>query len=475
MKRKPLTTILGIELTRDRLSAVELRLKGGQTVVERVAEAALAVDVMNSDPELAGSEIVSHLDAAGIRARKCVLCLSGESLLIQNVDLTGVEEGDVEGLLVIEAERGFPFAPEDLILASSRYVDPSGKPFATLAAVAVSHLNPLLAALHKAKLQVIGVTPSAPALLDTENRAVDAALVVDGKKLLFAVGAGQGVSLLRSFAGVTLLDDAKNADESADFDELRRELRLTLRRLAPDLRAALKRVRIFGRRDIAAPIKEILEGELSDAGLRAVYAGVNETGTIVEAGGGQPLPAVTRAAARILDGHAPALEFWRPREPRWRAQLRRLMARGILVRLGLAAGLAVFLLASAFAFQGWRLSSRENRWSAMRPDVDRLQAIQDGIRARRAWIDTEPERLDILRALTAAFPETGSVWLRSIEIREAGTVACLGFGKSNRACLETLKTLRDAPGVTLLQVDQMRGDNPVQFSFRYTWKKETAE
>jgi hypothetical protein len=71
--------------------------------------------------------------------------------------------------------------------------------------------------------------------------------------------------------------------------------------------------------------------------------------------------------------------------------------------------------------------------------------------------------------LTVAFPETGSVWARTLEIGEEGMVKCTGFAKSNRDCLSVFETLRETPGVEELQIMQVRGDDPVQFSLNYLW------
>ena len=66
-----------------------------------------------------------------------------------------------------------------------------------------------------------------------------------------------------------------------------------------------------------------------------------------------------------------------------------------------------------------------------------------------------------------AFPEGGDVWAKSIEIDENSKVTCSGFARSQGALLPVLDRLRGRPDVTEVQVQQMRGANPVQFTFTF--------
>jgi hypothetical protein len=100
----------------------------------------------------------------------------------------------------------------------------------------------------------------------------------------------------------------------------------------------LKQVRVFGGSKISSAVQEMIDDELTEAGLKAAPAGVTETGEICDGETGQDFPGGIRAASRALQSEGSVLEFWRPREGRLRAWVRRLLARGPLVRLGVAAG-----------------------------------------------------------------------------------------------------------------------------------------
>ncbi len=469
MKRKQRTNLVGIELKSDRLRVVELRMHGGQMSVEGSASLPLAIDVFTGDPELSAGEIRLQLEAAGIRTREAVLCLSAANLLTQRVDLTGVPEADIDSLLALEAERAFPFAPEEVVVAGSRLEDGEGDPWATLVAVPASHLLPQLTVLRKARVRLVSITAGVVALLDSQGGEADAVMLADSQRVELAAEYRGGVALIRSFE--TSAAEGGTEEDADVLDDMQRELRITLRRAPRKMLAGLKRVRVFASDRMPEAVQRRMDAELAEAGLAPVNAGVTEDGTIREGDPGQALPELVRAVSLALKDRSPELEFWRPREGRWRGRLRRLLAKGLLVRAGLVAGLMVVLLIGAFAIQAWRAGSLERKWAAVESDVGRLQKIQDEIRARRPWADVEPDRLEVVRALTEAFPETGSVWVRTLEVRETNLVECAGSARSTRDYLAMLEALRKTPGVTGLQVGQVKGGSPIQFSFKYTWKR----
>ena len=98
-----------------------------------------------------------------------------------------------------------------------------------------------------------------------------------------------------------------------------------------------------------------------------------------------------------------------------------------------------------------------------------LEEIQQRIRRYRPWFDTTPRSLVILRRLTEAFPETGEVTAKTVEIRASGLVSCSGTATDNTALLQTLERLRAVPSIADVQVDQVRGRSPMQFTFNFRW------
>ena len=111
----------------------------------------------------------------------------------------------------------------------------------------------------------------------------------------------------------------------------------------------------------------------------------------------------------------------------------------------------------------------------MRSNVADLEALQLKIRQFRPWFEPAPQTLEVLEALVAAFPDQGDVWAKSIHITEGSKVACTGFARSQSALMALLDRLRSRPDVTGLQLQQVRGENPVQFSVTYKWEARHAQ
>jgi hypothetical protein len=89
--------------------------------VQKTFSANLTLDPLNGDPELVGREIRNHLQQAGVRERQCVVCIPLNWALTLQTPLPEMPEEDVESYLAIEAERGFPYGPEALLVATSVY------------------------------------------------------------------------------------------------------------------------------------------------------------------------------------------------------------------------------------------------------------------------------------------------------------------------------------------------------------------
>jgi hypothetical protein len=79
------------------------------------------------------------------------------------------------------------------------------------------------------------------------------------------------------------------------------------------------------------------------------------------------------------------------------------------------------------------------------------------------------KHLRILRRLTEAFPEEGSVSLKTLEIRDTSEVTCSGVARDNQAWLKLLDQLREAPQITEVNVQNVRGKAPLQFSLIFRW------
>jgi Tfp pilus assembly protein PilN len=159
-------------------------------------------------------------------------------------------------------------------------------------------------------------------------------------------------------------------------------------------------------------------------------------------------------------------EFVIPQPRKWEAMFVRYNTRRYRWIAGVALGL-VLLPMLGFFVRSEQEGHLEKQWAAMSGTVADLDALQTAIRRFRPWFDATPQNLQVLETLFAAFPEQGDVWAKTIQIKAGGTVICTGFARNRPAILALTDRLRTHPGVSAVQTQQIRGENPIQFTLTY--------
>jgi hypothetical protein len=463
-KRKRLTSVLGLALDGSRLEGVVLRRSNGSLQLRQTFSATLSLDPLTAAPELVGREIRNHLDAAGVRERHCVVGVPLKWALTAHTELPPLPDADAASLLQLEAERGFPSDVATLRLAHSSCPLAAGKQHVTLAGIPNVHLAVLEQVLVAAKLKPVSFSIGIMALQPPASEASDGvlALAIGESQAGLQITRGGGVAALRALEGVIENEGGRRVLLAGLVS---REARITLGQLPAELRAAVKRIRIFGPRDLAQPLADEMELRFEPMGLKvemvSAYA-PDEFGVQLP-----PEASVSPAfslAARWLAGESPVFEFLPPK-PSVLEQLFTRYASGRLRSAGAVAAGVMVLAGALFLFQEFQLIWFRSQWSAMSDKVQELDGLQQQIRQYHPWFDDSFRSLTILRQLTQAFPEDGSVTAKTMEIRDGNTVTCTGTAQDNTALLRTLNQLRTAEGVTDIKLQQIRGKSPMQFSF----------
>jgi hypothetical protein len=292
--------------------------------------------------------------------------------------------------------------------------------------------------------------------------------------LALTVGEG-GVGLRISVAGgVVALRSLDSAVENEGgrpklhAEVVAREARITLGQLPAELRGAVKHIRIFGPRELAQPLADEMELKFEPMGLRVdlvtAYA-PDEFGVTLPAEA--PISAAFSMAANLLAERKPAFEFLPPK-PNQLEQLVKKYSSGRFGTVGAVAGGVVALVLLAFFVQQIQLWSLRSQWSKIETKVAQLQVIQNQIKQYRPWYDGTFKNLSILRQLSLAFPEDGSVTAKNIEVRD-GVVTCSGTARDYASLLGMQAKLRAATGVSGVKLQQVRGKSPMQFVFAFNY------
>ena len=469
MKAKQISTILGLAFEGGRLSLCLMQRVGGRQLrVEENLNLPLTLDPLNDEPELVGREIRNHLDEAGIHERRCAVCLPLKWMLTLHADLPDLSGEDLNSFIALQAERSFPFSPEDLAIAESRLAPAEGPAQATLMALSRHSLGNLQSLLKAAGLHPLTITTAVATLPRQEASAV---LLAGGGGLDLAILAGGGVAAVRSLGEAMTL-----GSEGArwDFDLIARQARITLGRLPEALRGEIKTLRILGAPDQVEALARGMRDGLAVQGL-VIDAKQVRVGGSDHAGEDKAFwsPAYAVAAC-CMEGRIPIFEFLPPHVSRFKQLAGRISARRALYLGGGAIGI-ILLVATTFTLQGLRLRRLEREWTAMKPKVERVEALQRSVRAFRPWFGSSVETLAIAAHIASAFPAEGTVWVKKIEIKDLSTVVCTGNASDNRDLLKLLDALRKIPGLADLQVSQVRGNSPLQFSLSFHWKGETSD
>jgi hypothetical protein len=278
------------------------------------------------------------------------------------------------------------------------------------------------------------------------------------------ITCGGGVAALRALEGALELQGSQWVLHA---DLVAREARITLGRLPAELRDAVKRIHVYGPQNLAQQLADEIELRLEPMGLKVERVARYAPGRF-----GVQLPpdaAVSPSfslAAAKLTGQPWGFEFLPPKISAWQ-QLNARYSSGRLRFAGAAAGAVVLIVGGLFGFQQWQLARLGSQWKGMEARVEDLDKVQKQIRQFRPWSHDSVRALSILRQVTLAFPEEGSVTAKTVEIHDLNTVTCTGTAQNNRSLLAVVDKLSKTEGVKDPKIVNTRGRSPVQFTLDF--------
>lgn len=467
-KPKRLTSVLGLTLDGSRLEGVVLRRSNEALQLQQTFSVTLSLDPLTAAPELVGREIRNHLDAAGVRERRCIVGVPLKWTLTAPVEMPALSDADAASFLQLESERSFPCDVATLRLADSRCPLADGRQHVILAGIFSNHLARLETVLQAAKLKPVsfslGITALQPASEKTSEGVL--ALTIGETHVGLQVTCGGGVASLRALEGAV---ENEAGRRTLQADHVAREVRVTLGQLPAELRERIHRIRIFGPRDLAQQLADEMTLRFEPLGLKVDVISAfapNEFGVVLPPDASVS-PAFSLAARRLVE-RPPVFEFLPPK-PTLLQQLGTKYSSSGFRTVGTVAAAVVILAGGLFAFQEFQLMRLRSEWAGMSAKVGDLEKIQDQIRQYRPWFDESFRSLSVLEQLTKNFPEDGVVSAKSVEIRDGNLVTCSGNARDNAALLRTLNQLRTADGINDLKVEQIRGNSPIQFVFDFRW------
>lgn len=435
-------SLLGLVFDQAGVHVAQATLRAGQ--VEVRTGTVLTLDLNGGETTSLGQQLAAHLKACKLEETNCIVGLPTDWFMTVSTPLPDLPAADIDSLLQLEAESGFPCEQDELCIVRSPQ-SVGGQTVMTQLAVRIADISRLTEVLDAAGLKPMRYTFSSAILPDSlpTGESGAASLVLSESPPTFQIGIGGGVAALRALPA-----------SIDDLQAIARQVRITVEEASVISKGSLGHLRIFGDSISSQALLPLIEPWASHATITT------------ELRDWTPAQSVSSLAAHGLQNPTRLPNFLPPRPTRWQQWTQRYSGRQLrlVATLGFAA-----LLAGLSAF-GWREHESwtlRKDWTAMKPQVDELDGVQARIREFRPWHDTSYRTLNVLRVVTEVFPENATVTAKSFEVRNQTEVTVTGVTRDNSALLSSLEKLRQRPEVTNLKVEQIRGKSPAQFTFTF--------
>ena len=110
----------------------------------------------------------------------------------------------------------------------------------------------------------------------------------------------------------------------------------------------------------------------------------------------------------------------------------------------------------------------------MAPRVEQIEKLRDHVKRLRPWFSRGPDLLSLVKRLTEAFPETGTVWATKLEVAGFTNVTIVGKASNRKAWLAMQTRLRNTPGIEKFRTTQTRKsaarNTPMTFSCSFIYR-----
>ena len=387
--------------------------------------------------------------------KDCIVVLPSHLAPSVILKVPDIDPEDQRGFIQIQAEQQLPLPLSEVHLAT--YEFQIGKQdHALVVGLRRDTVSKLKEAVIANGFQVASITVDIAGVVDHavdgNDSLADSCQLIQGQSSLTMVTHAEG--------GPTGLRHFHLANGGMDAATLERELRITLGQFPQSSRRQLTTLRTAKLPGASSEQRVPVSEHRSLAGLNVVDG--TETSDLF----------VPIASSFFLKGTSP-LEFLTSRTSRFGKIYGQFNSRRNLW-VGLMS--AVALTAIAFLYQIFHLNGLQKEWNDMKDSVAVVEAVQGKIREFRPWFDSSVPSLTTARAITRAFPETGEIWLKQLNIRNdskdmknVSKVMANGSSSDQSTLLDTQDKLRITSGISNFKGKSLQGSDPISFSFEFDW------
>jgi hypothetical protein len=453
LKRKKRSQAIVLYVDGDQAFAFSYRKRGRGAKLRAEGHSRLGQQINQIEPARLIDDLGGVFRQLSSTSKECILVLPAH--LAPSIILTvpDISPEDRKGFIQIQAEQQLPLPLSEIYLATHEF-QIGNQDHALVMGLRRDTVSKLKEAVIANGFQVASITVDIAGVVDHavdgNDSLADSCQLIQGQSSLTMVTHVEG--------GPTGLRHFHLTNGGMDAVTLERELRITLGQFPQSLQRQLTTLRTAKLPGVSSEQHVPISEHRSIAGLNVVNGA--ETSDLF----------VPIASSFFLKGASP-LEFLPSRTSRFGKMYGQFNS---WRNLWVGSMSVVALTAIAFLYQINSLNGLQKGWNGMRDRVVAAENIRGKIREFRPWFDSSVPSLTTARAITRAFPETGEIWLKQLNIRDDSQVMATGSSRDQNSLLATLDKLRITSGISNLELKSQQGSDPIFFSLEFDWNPPSA-
>ena len=453
LKRKNRSQAIVLYVDGDQAFACSYRRRGLGAELRAEGHSRLGQTISQIKPAQLVDDLAGVFRQLSSTTKDCVVVLPSHSAPSIILEVPDISPEDRKGFVQIQAEQRLPLPLNEIHLATHEF-QIGNQDHALVVGLRRDTVSKIKEAVIANGFQVASITVDIAGVVDhavdDNDSLADCCQLIQGQSSLTLITHAEG--------GPTGLRHFHLNNGWMDAATLERELRITLGQFPQSSRRQLTTLRTAKLPGASSEQRVPVSEHRSLAGLNVVDG--TETSDLF----------ARIASSFFLSGTSP-LEFLPSRTSRFGQIYGQFNSRRNLW-VGLMS--IVALTAIAFLYQILHLNGLQKEWNGMRDRVVAAENIRGKIREFRPWFNSSVPSLTTARAITRAFPETGEIWLKQLNIRDASQVMATGSSRDQNSLLATLDKLRITSGISDLKLKSRQGSDPIFFSLEFDWNPPSA-
>jgi len=438
----------------------EVEADGGNYSLKKTARLDTASLRNDADIPAAAQQFAQLLKTGGFTAKRFAAAVNSRNVMTINLKIAAMRDRElIEQAVKFEMERKLELDIDDVRFDfTNTLTDGSSEVFAVL--TLKKHIDAVYAIAKVAKLTVESITvASCPALSGAGGSAIECSIVSldDSSQISIAVGGE-----MRFFKHITNTGGSEHI--AADICRA-----INQYVLASQVDTSLVNCNVSAdNATTQAVVKELKKISITAGPAASSYGfdGCDESFAGI---------AAAHLACSILSGNKPCIDL----KNRKHSSKRKANRHSLVTKI--SAAVAVLLILCGVFFYNWRsdysrLEEINAQIQSISSQVKGASAMMDKIGYTKKWFAAEPLYLEVLKKLTNAFPEEGTIWLTSFGSDESMNSIITGCALEEKVVLDVLDVIKKDPSFKDTRIVYIRktgkSSSVITFAFNFKYSQE---